>query len=73
MIIYPIKTCVRINNDFSEWRDIIYDITQGSILGPLFFNIYLIDLFYFGNFDLINYTNNTPRACENNVKELLWK
>ena len=61
-----------INNDFSEWKDIIYGIPQGSILGPLFFNIYLIDLFYFTeNFDLINYADDTPWACEINVEEVI--
>ena len=33
------KQSVRINNDFNEWKNIIYGVLQGSILGPLFFNI----------------------------------
>ena len=44
-----------------------------SILGQIFFNIYLIDLFYFTeNSDLINYADdNTPCACEINVEEVI--
>ena len=63
------KHRVRINNDFGEWRDIIYGIPQCSILGPL----YLFDLSYFTeNFDFINYADdNTHYACEINVEEVI--
>ena len=41
------KQRVKIGNIKSEWGEINKSVPQGSILGPLIFNIFLNDLFYF--------------------------
>ena len=38
---------VNVNNKFSAWQDIYSSVPQGSILGPLLFNIFLNDIFSF--------------------------
>ena len=52
------KQRVKLNETFSSWRE--YDVPQGSILGPLLFNIHLCNLFYFlDNLDSASYADDT--------------
>ena len=66
---------VRINSSYSLWSEIITGVPQGSILGPLIFNIYLSDLFLFEmNSVIINYADdNTPLTCDKDMNSVISK
>ena len=56
------------NDQFNSWLDIVAGVLQGSILGPLLFNIFLSDIFLFCNdTDFASYADdNTPYCITKN-------
>ena len=61
------------NDQFSSWLDIIVGVPQGSILGPLLFNIFLCDMFLFCNdIDFASYADdNTPYCIGKTPEEVI--
>ena len=63
---------IKINTNFSDRTDIKFGVTQGSVLGPLLFNIGMIDLFYeCADSNVVSYADDTtPYSCATDITKV---
>ena len=69
------KHRVRIGSSISEWLEVLLGVPQGSILGPILFNIFINDLlFSIEKSDICNFTDdNTIYACDKSFEDILFR
>ena len=69
------KQRVKIDNEYSTWHEILIGVPQGSILGPLLFNIHMCDLFFVAeSVDIASYADDTtPYFCLEDMDLIIEK
>ena len=67
------KQNTKVGSEFSDFLNILFNVPQGSILGPILFIIFIPDLFFINNgIDFASYADDTtPYVCGQNFSEVI--
>ena len=68
------KQRIKINFSYSTFTEILFGVTQGSILGSLLFNIHICGLVLENSdIDIANYADDsTPYACSSDLDSVIF-
>ena len=67
------KQRTKVDSLYSSWEAILFEVLQGTILGPVLFNIFVCDMFLILNTTYItDYADdNTPFVVRHNIADVI--